>query len=520
MTTVIDGEDEQEDEPEDVPLATLWEEAYKRDTFEEEILELLRINARKSSKITLAECEEREGRLYWRERRYVPESDLLRLRLIQECHCRLAAGHPGKGKTYQLLSRHYWWPNCCDDVKRFVRNCHTCSRNKSSRSQYQGWLKPLPPPERRWQWVTLDYVGPLPDSTYQGVMFKYILASVCRLSKMKHFVAMQSMEPKEAAEAFYHYVWTQHGVPEIATSDRGSQFISEFWKHLCRRLGIKRRLSTAFHPETDGQTEKSNSGMEEYLRSYVNYHQDDWAEWLPGSEFAANNVTSVTTGCSPFFANSGQHPRMGFENVEIRPGLGSVAYREALHADAFANKMRDVTAHLQDEMLIAQAEYEVRANKHRTPAPVYRVGDGVWLNAKNLRRARPVEKLSARHEGPFKVIEVMGPVTYRLELPPSMQNHPVFHTNLLLPAANDPLPGQRRDPQPPVTSAEGDQEWYLDAILDSRVNRRRRNLIEYKVQWEEGQGATWEPWENVTNARDALEEFHLRYPHKPRGPGC
>ena len=168
--------------------------------------------------------------------------------------------------------------------------------------------------------------------------------------------------------------------------------------------------------------------------------------------------------------------------MEIRPGLGTVAHQEALNADAFANKMRDVTSHLQDEMLIAQAEYEARANKHCTPAPVYRVGDKVWLNAKNLQRARPTEKLSARHEGPFNIIEALSPVTYRLELPPSMQNHPVFHTNLLLPTADNPLPGQRRNPRPPITSAKGDQEWYLNAILDSRVNRRHRNLIEYKVQ--------------------------------------
>ena len=234
VTTVTEDEDDPEnDDPDDVLLATLWEEGYEKDTFKDEILELLRNNARKSSKITLAKYKEREGKLFWHECRYVPESDPLRLRLIQECHCRISAGHPGKGKTYQLLSRHYWWPNCYDNVKHFVRNCHICSRNKSSRLQYQGWLKPLPPPDRQWQWVTMDYVGPLPESTYQGVTFKYILAFVCQLSKMKHFVAMQSIEPKEAAEAFYRYVWMQHEVPEIATSNRGSQFILEFWKHLC-----------------------------------------------------------------------------------------------------------------------------------------------------------------------------------------------------------------------------------------------------------------------------------------------
>ena len=148
VTTVTDDEDDPEnDNPDDVPLATLWEEGYEKDTFKDEILELLRNNARKSSKITLAKYKEREGKLFWHECRYVPESDPLRLRLIQECHCRISAGHPGKGKTYQLLSRHYWWPNCYDNVKRFVRNCHTCSCNKASRLQYQGWLKPLPPPD-------------------------------------------------------------------------------------------------------------------------------------------------------------------------------------------------------------------------------------------------------------------------------------------------------------------------------------------------------------------------------------
>ena len=191
---------------------------------------------------------------------------------------------------------------------------------------------------------------------------------VDRLTKMIHVEALQSLETEEVAETFYNRIYRYHGLPDSIVSDRGSQFISALWTRLCKRLGIQRRLSTAYHPESDGQTEEANKGIKQYLLSYINYMQDDWARWLAGAEFASNNVESVSTTCTPFLANSGQHPRMGFEPPEpIDKRLPLSERRQMIQADAFVDRMQTLTSYLRDEILIAQAAQEHFANQSRDP---------------------------------------------------------------------------------------------------------------------------------------------------------
>lgn len=428
----------------------------------------------------------------------------------------MASGHSGGANTYALFSRNHWWPRAYADVKRYVRNCHTCSRNKPSREKYQGWLKPIPPPSRRWKEVSLDYVGPFPASTFMGVTYFYILVFTDRLTKMYHYEPMVTLEARESAQIFYQTVFRLHGLPEATVSDRGSQFTSEFWKHLTSRLGIESKLSTSFHPETDGSTERANAIMEQYLRHFCNYHQDNWAELLPSAEFAANNTHSISISCTPFLANSGQHPRLGFEPISAPKNATAKTKRELVDADEFVNKMENVCQELQNYMLLAQAEQEHYANISQIPSPSYSPGDEVWLNAKNIHRARPSQKLDAKNVGPFKIRRALSAEVFELELPPTMQIHPVFHTNLLSPTENDPLPGQKLEPRPPVIAADGEHEVYVNSILDSRINKRRKNLLQYLVEWE-SEEPTWESWEAITNASNALSDFHRQYPEKP-GP--
>ena len=190
--------------------------------------------------------------------------------------------------------------------------------------------------------------------------------------------------------------------------------------------------------------------MEHYLQAFVNYMQDDWAKWIPGAEFVANNAPSAITLTSPFLANSGQNPHLRFESPEpLATDLTVQQQIKLLDIENFTKKMEDLTEHLRVEMLIAQAMYEFSVNRSHCPCPHYFVGDKVWLNAKNLNTARPAVKLDDRHVRPFKVKCVFekNSLVIKLKLSKSMKVHPVFHTTLLSHVATDPLPDQCQEPQ-------------------------------------------------------------------------
>lgn len=493
--------------------AQIIDQEYDHDEFLQEIIGLLKSGTRHSKKISLSECELKNHRLYYRGRLAIPNHDELKLKLLRHVHDSPVGGHPGRTKTLDILQREYYWPEMYQSVRRFVKSCHVCSRAKAHRDAYQGLLKPLPIPDRRWSDISVDFVVDLPLSK----RCQNIMVVVDRLSKMKHLIAMDSLDAPEVARAFLNHVFKLHGLCESAVSDRGGQFISAFWNELTKQLGIKAQLSTAFHPETDGQTERVNAVMEQTLRAYVDYLQDDWVTFLPMVEFTMNNSTSESTRVSPFFANYGQHPRMGFE-----PPTGTDRPRhqrnQVLEANEFADKMSKVEQHVRDELRWAQAVYEETANRHRKPAPAYRVGDRVWLDTRHVATRRPSKKLDWKNVGPFVIKDVVSPHAYRLDLPETMKIHPVFHTSLLRPAAPEDLalPGQIQPPPQPV-EVDGDQEYHVERVEDSRYNGCMKRF-EYLVKWRGYTEMNWEPTDTVGETY-AVEQFHLRYPDRLKPTG-
>jgi hypothetical protein len=264
-------------------------------------------------------------------------------------------------------------------------------------------------------------------------------------------------------------------------------------------LNIEAALSTANHPETDGQTERVNQTLEQYLRIFGNYYQDNWTDQLPLAEFAYNNMTNASTKFSPFFANYGYHPTA--DNLTQRNDTSTVDMLDRIHE----------TMDLLHENLVEAQETQARyANRTRQEAP-FKVGDMVWLSTKNVRTTRPSKKLDYKRLGPFPITRQINPVAFELSLPADFRIHNVFHASLLSPFVANTIPGREVPPPPPV-EVEGVEEYEVEEILKAKKNRGGQVL--FKVLWR-GYAlseATWESWENLTNCDDKLAEFYRRYP--------
>ena len=236
----------------------------------------------------------------------MPESEPLRTQLIQRIHDSLLTSHPGREVTAALMSRSYFWPGMLLDIRRFVRNCDVCGRNKAWRDKKQGFLKPLPIPSRIWSEISIDFVVDLPES--EGC--KNLLVITDRLGKGVILEPCDSMDAEAVSEIFIRRFYRQHGLPAAIVSDRGRQFVSILWKMICKVLGIERKLSTAYHPQTDGATERMNQTVETFLRTYIDFDQRNWVRLLPIAEFVFNNRDAASTGVSPFFLSHGYHAKI------------------------------------------------------------------------------------------------------------------------------------------------------------------------------------------------------------------
>lgn len=479
-------------------IQQLWRDALQQDTDYERLSQAVREGRRTFPadltvpvKVSISDCSmDNQGALLFRKRHWVPNCEPLRTKIIQAMHDSTLTAHPGRTGTVQIVGRHFFWPNFITDIRRFCRNCDVCGRTKIWRDRKQGMLRPLPIPSRQWREISIDFVGPLPISR----KCEMLMVITDRLSKGVILEACENLEAGYIARLFLKCFYRRHGIPTAIVSDRGSQFVSHVWGRLCELLRIERRLSTAYHPETDGSTERANAEVETLLRQMVNHAQNDWVDWLPVVEFAINGKDSSTTGTSPFFLSHGYHVEPLQLSEELQQPSESDASSPLLQADAIVTKIKATTEWVQSAMAEVQQEQERLANRHRSPSPAYKVGDKVWLNLKNVRTDRPSKKLDDR-SAKFTITEVVGPHSYRLDIPGRVHN--VFNVDLLRPAGLDPLPSQVQDDyQPPPIQVDGEDRWLIETILDEKIGRRgrqRRNQKFYLVKWEGYANPTWEP---------------------------
>ena len=278
-------------------LENLWATARSNDDVYQSVVKAIKKGKRTlptslALKVFIGDCSlDNNETLLFRGKKWVPESEPLRTKLIQRTHDSLLTGHPGREITAALMFRNYFWPGMLLDIRRFVRNCDVCGRNKAWRDKKQGFLKPLPIPSRIWSEISIDFVVDLPENE----RCKNLLVITDKLKKKVILEPCDSMDAEAVSEIFIRRFYRQHGLPAAIVSDRGRQFVSILWKRICKILGIERRLSTAYHPQTDGATERMNQTVETFLRTYIDFDQRNWVKLLFITEFAINNKDATST---------------------------------------------------------------------------------------------------------------------------------------------------------------------------------------------------------------------------------
>lgn len=443
----------------------------------------------------------------WRRkgRIYVPNNKPIKQTIMTEHHdCKLA-GHVGKDKTIELICRQFYWPKMHEEIARYVSTCLSCQSNKPSNQLPAGALQPLPIPEQKGQTWTIDMITQLPR-TQKGN--DTIVTMVEKLTKLTRFAACKTtVTAPQLAFIVYENIVRNHGVPQFIISDRDVRFTSLFWKSLWKLLGTTLQMSTAYHPQTDGQTERANRTLEEMLRAYVNYRQDDWDDYLISAEIACNNSVNISTGYSPFYLQYGCHP-----HFPMQAAVESISQSNNETANQQIVNMNEALERAKENLLAAQERQKKYADERRREVE-FVVGDKVMLNTANIRNEMRAPKLSPKFIGPFPIVARVGEVAYKLQLPSTMSRvHPVFHVSKLAKFRDGAaeFPERKYETRPAAEILEtGEEAWEVEKIV---AKKKIRNRDHYLVLWKgfPDHEATWEPLSSLRLAREALAEFERR----------
>ena len=428
----------------------------------------------------------------------------LRAAFMHELHDTPYSGHPGTARTIAAVERLFWWPTLKKDVTAYVTACPICQRDKPSAAKPPGALKPLPIPDGRWKSIGMDFICGLP-LTPRG--HNAIFLVIDRLTKMVHMQAcnMKGMSSTRVARLLVDTVVKHHGVPESIVCDRDPKFSSGFMVDLMKILRTKMNMSTAYHPQSDGLTERANRTLQDMLRHYVGVEQTDWDEHLALAEFAINNAYNESTGSTPFRLNYGEDPRLPF----ITPVQGT-------EAKFFLKRMADDLERAKRCLDAAQQRMKLYYDKNHRPV-TYAKGDWALLSTKDITLKYNHRKLKPKWLGPFQITKVINSQAYQLDLRnPQYAFHNVFHVSKLRPWRE---PGFDRDkpPQPPVAVSrdDGAPMWEVERVVKHvGTGRNCRYLVKwvgYPLQDQGNPLTDRDNWLPKSAVPDSLLELYQEY---------
>lgn len=429
---------------------------------------------------------------------YVPDNLQLRRMIVADHHDTPIAGHPGIQATVRSVRSSYFWPGLQQFVRNYVNGCAICQQFKISTRPTKPSLYPIPSGSNRlFGSIGIDFMTDLPESdAFDSIMLvvdhglsKGIIIIPC---------SKKGLTAEQTATLFINNVYSRFGLPDKLMTDRGTQFDAEFFRDLCKQLGIKPSMTTAFHPQANGGTERVNREIQLYLSIFCINHPTSWSQAIKKAEFSYNNRPHADRAQSPFELMYGQAPKAipepfahsEYPTVEARLQQLDQWRKDALIAHEYARE-----------------RMKKRIQENYKP---FALGQKVWLEGRNLKLDYN-KKITTKREGPFEIIEVLKPVNYRLRLPEGWRIHNVFHANLLTPYRENPIHGPNFT-QPPPDLVDDHEEWEVERILRHKGTKNKT----YMVKWKGYDSPTWEPEENLTHASDIVADYWNRIKKKTR----
>lgn len=407
--------------------------------------------------------------------------------------------HLGAAKTVDYLRTQVWWKDLVSDTKAYCKTCDTCKKSKPSNQKPYGLLNPLPVPFKPWDSIGIDFIGPLPGSKNRDRSFNSITVIICLLTGMVHLVLGRTdYTARQIAEMIFEHVYKLHGLPRNIISDRDVLFTSIFWTHLHDLIGSKLRMLSAYHPQTDGLTERANRTVNQMLRQCINGKQSNWVPKLPAIEFAINLARSESTGYTPFFLNYGRMPRSMIWN--------SAPANEYTSVRVFAEQKKLALIEAHDSILAARIKQTRDTNRKRQISP-FKEGDMVYLSTKNINYPKGLaRKLIPKYIGPYKIIKDFGNNSYKLDLSASLKQrgvHDVFHSALLrIHHSNDDVLFPGRLDENIINEDTRGTEWAIKKITSHSGSGE--DLV-FRVEWKTGE-VTWLPYEKISDTQ-AIKDY-------------
>jgi transposase InsO family protein len=516
------GEDE--DNPLDQHMKELIRKLQDKDEF---VIQKRAVTQKRSTRSKTAQTADRawqfeDDLLYFNDRLYVPNEVAVRQELMSRFHDSRLAGHFGGDRTLELLQRHYHWQDMEREVDVFVKTCPECQWSKARRHKPYGMLRPLPVPEAPWEDITLDFITDLPKSTLGNETYDATLVIVDKFTKMAIYCpTRKTAKASDLSDIFIASVIRCFGVPKSITSDRGSVFLSHLWRDFCTAVQMSRRLSTSFHPQTDGQTERQNQLLETYLRTFCNEQQDDWVKLLPMAEFAYNNSVHSVTGTTPFRALYGKDPRVSWNDPAVTDALRKRKGKLDPGSQERLDRLNQAHGKIMGRLLKAQ-ETQKKWYDAKRQGIAFVPGQQVLMSTKNLKLARPKKNLCPKYLGPLTVLDNPsghnGPNHYMLDLPANWAIHNVVNVSRLEPYYKRDSERPASDiAMPAAVELDDEERWVIEEVIDRRWDSETSSL-EYKVRWEgewpPDQKETWEPSEHLTS--ESITEFNAKRPLSPQ----